>query len=649
MPVGAMTAGDITLGRSQGLPTGEQARSRWIGVARGPVGVHVAVLIAYLAAGVAVTWTRAIYLVEHVLPGDARDPGLFVWDFWWMARSVEHLSSPWYTYYQAAPVGAPLASHTLMPLPGVLMAPVTILYGPSFAYNLLSAAAPGLICYAMYRAARLWLPSQTAAIAAGAFFGLSTMMTWNAWYEIQGALGAIFLPLALEAAVRLRRRPGWRQATILGVVLGGALLTGQESAIMGGLVAWDRLRSAALAAVVTVVVASPQLIAMVQQAHDAAVPQRVLASDYLQSGANLQQIFAPSPRVAFLGLTALAQDYWHSGDSLTFTAYGTVLTLLALFGLAVWWRRRNARLLALLWLGATFTALGTGIVIGAHRYVPAGEFWHGIHVSLIMPYTWMVRIPFLNSFREADRSTELGLLPAALLAGAGVNWLRYHAKTVLVVALALGVLEGGSVGSDPGPTPLVTMPTAMPALDGPIAADHSKSIVVDIPYGVRSAVPLPDEGAGFNPEAQVQATADGHPRSIAYISRLPESEEAAVRRHPFYAYLFDAQQDPAALYTKLFAPGSAGAARLCTACRPRRDAGYEMCLRCRRGWAARPPKATTVASAAATAAVSMAVRSPLTAAAGLPWLTASAIAGSSAAPIAAPTCRLVLITPPTRP
>jgi hypothetical protein len=579
-----MTAGDVTVGRSGGLPAATRARPRWTGVARGPVGVHVAVLIAYLAAGVAVTWTRAIYLTQHVLPGDARDPGLFVWDFWWMARSVEHLSSPWYTYYQAAPVGAPLAFHTMMPLPGVLMAPVTILYGPSFTYNLLSAAAPGLMCYAMYRVARLWLPSQTGAIAAGAFFGLSTMMTWNAWYEIQAALGGIFLPLALEASVRLRRRPGWRRATILGVVMGAALLTDQESAIMagflaivallpwlagrpadGGRVAWDRLRSAALAAAVTVVVASPQLIAMVQQAHDASVPQGTLAEDYQNSGANLQQIFAPSPRVAFFGLTALAQDYWHSGDSLTFTAYGTVLTLLALFGLGIWWRRRNARLLGLLWLGATFTALGTGIVIGAHRYVPVGEFWHGTHVSLIMPYTWMVRIPFLSSFREADRITELGLVPAALLAGVGVNWLRYHARAVLVVVLALGVLEAGSVGSDPGPTPLVKMPTAMPALDGPIAADHSNSIVVDIPYGVRSAVPLPNEGAGFNPEAQVQATADGHPRAIAYISRLPESEEAAVRRHPFYEDLFEAQQQPSALFTLLFAHSSAAEARLAAA------------------------------------------------------------------------------------
>ena len=583
-----MTAGEVTLGHHESTRAGGRAWARTIRPARRPVGVHAAVLIGYLAAGIAVTCTRAIYLTQHVLPGDARDPGLFIWDFWWMARSVEHLTSPWYTSYLAAPVGAPLAFHTLMPLPGVLMAPVTILYGPSFTYNLLCAATPGLMCYAMYRAARLWLPSQTGAIAAGAFFGLSTMMTWNAWYEIQSALGAIFLPLALEAAVRLRRRPGWRQATILGVVLGAAVLTDQESAILAGVLAalallpWlagrpadggpgtrVRLRSAAIAAVVTAVVASPQIIAMIQQAGDASVPQGALAADYVNSGANLQQMFAPSPRVAFFGLSFLARDYRSAGHSLTFTAYGVLLTLLALFGLAVWWRRRSARLLALLWLGATITAMGTGIVIGAHRYVPFGQLWHGVHVSVIMPYTWMVRLPVLSSFREANRITELGLVPAALLAGAGVNWLRYHARPVLAVVLALAVLEAGSVDANPGPTPLVTMPTAMPALDRPIAADHSGAIVVDVPFGVRSAVPLPDEGAGFNPEAEVQATADGHPRAIAYISRLPESELAAVRRHRFYADLLDAQQTPSSLYGELFAASTADAARLAEA---RRDA-----------------------------------------------------------------------------
>jgi uncharacterized membrane protein len=571
---GAAAAGEQAAGdQAAGSPAvGEQKRSSRLGPLACPAGVHVAILIGYLAAGIAVNGSRATYLTGHRLP-TGRDTGLFVWDFWWMARSVLHFSNPWSTHYLAAPVGTPLGFHTLMPLPGVLMTPVTVAFGPTFTYNLLAAVAPGLMCYAMYRAARLWLPSQIGAIAAGAFFGLSTMMTWNAWFEPQLALGGIFLPLALEAAVRLGRRPGWRQAAILGVVLGAALLTDQESAILAGTLAalallpWlvrrpshggDRprvkLRSAALAAAVTAVVASPQIIAMIQQARagDASVSQGALAADYRNSGAPLQQIFSPSPRVGFFGLKSVGSLYLHTSPGLTFTAYGWVLIALALFGLVACWRRRSVRLLGLLWLGATIAALGTGIVIGRHRYVPLAEAWHGIEASLLLPYTWMVRISLLSSFREANRITELGLVPAALLAAAAVDWLRSHARPAMVAALALAVLEAGSVGVGT-PAKLVTMPTALPALDRPIAADHSRSIVVDVPFGVRSAVPLPGEGAGFNDEAEVLATADGHPRTVAYISRLPESILAAVKRHPFYASLLSAQQDPGTLAADLLA------------------------------------------------------------------------------------------------
>jgi hypothetical protein len=183
-----------------------------------------------------------------------------------------------------------------------------------------------------------------------------------------------------------------------------------------------------------------------------------------------------------------------------------------------------------------------------------------------MPYTWMVRISLLSSFREADRLTELGLLAAALLAAAGVDWLRYHAWPALVVVLALGILEAGSVGAGAAPRTTATIPIALPALDRPIAADPSASIVVDVPLGVRGAVPLPGEGAAFDPEAEVQATADGHPRAVAYISRLPQSVLTRVKQHPFYGDLFDAQQDPGVVRTRLQAirsdPAWIDAARL---------------------------------------------------------------------------------------
>ena len=47
----------------------------------------------------------------------------------------------------------------------------------------------------------------TSAIAAGAFVGLSAMLTYQGWYHLNIAYGTVFLPLTLEAAVRLRRGP----------------------------------------------------------------------------------------------------------------------------------------------------------------------------------------------------------------------------------------------------------------------------------------------------------------------------------------------------------------------------------------------------------------------------------------------------------
>jgi hypothetical protein len=150
---------------------------------------------------------------------------------------VTHLGDPWATSFLAAPGGTQLAYHTLMPLPGLLMTPVTLLFGPSVSYNLLSIACPGLLCYAMYRAARLWLPTGFGAIAAGAFFGLSSNVAWRSWYQVNLALGALLLPLTLAAAVLLRRTPGRRRAAILGLVLGAALLTDQESSVLAGILA----------------------------------------------------------------------------------------------------------------------------------------------------------------------------------------------------------------------------------------------------------------------------------------------------------------------------------------------------------------------------------------------------------------------------
>jgi hypothetical protein len=517
---------------------------------RRPVPGHLAVLAGYLAAGVLASWPRATYLVDGKLPA-TRDAGSYVWDFWWMAHQLTHLGNPWTTRAIAAPVGTQLGMHALLPLPTLVFTPVTFLFGPSASYNLLSIALPGLLCYAAYRVARLWLPSQTGAIAAGAFFGLSSMLVWRSWYHLNLAAGELFIPIALEAAVRLTRRPGWRQAVILGVVLGAAVLTDQEIAVLviiaavltllPGLARMEdtvtRLRAAGLAAAVALALASPQLAAIIQQARAGGLstPPGSLQASYRDYSGSLPDMFAPSPRIDDFGLGHLGFIFHGPlGDGIP--TFGLLLSVLAVTGTAVVWGRTSARLLALCWLACAVLALGPVLRVGPHLLIPVPLRVGNWRMSAVLPFTWFARVPGLSGFREPDRMLMLGLLPAALLAGGAVDWLRYHFAPAIMLVAALGVLEAGWSGN----SFIAAMPTALPALDSRIAADHSGSIVLDVPFGIRGGTYI--YGGGFDPDAQVLATADGHPRSVGYISRVPLPTIDGIRRHPFYVRLVAAQR-----------------------------------------------------------------------------------------------------------
>jgi hypothetical protein len=552
-----------------------RARGRLSTAASRPAVRHLALLIVYLAAGVAVTWPRATYITGF-LPA-SRDVSSYVWDLQWIAHQVIHLGNPWFTTQMAAPVGIQLGFDTTMPLAGLIMTPVTLAFGPSAAFSLLTIIAPGLACYVMYRAARLWLAGP-GAIAAGALFGLSAMLDWQDWYHLNIALGTLFLPMTLEAAVRLRRRPGRRQAVILGLVLGAAVLVNQESAVLAAILAaiillpWilglgtaatagtasaagtagaadtagpaaasappaarTRLTVTALGALVAAVIASPQLIAMVQQlgAGGAKADPGLLALNGDRYGVGLPGMFTPTARVADFGLRGLAAaSSLHNGRTGEgMPMFGLLLTILALLGLAAAWRRRPAWLFALLWLSCAVLALGPSLYFGKHQYLPLVALWHGVRVSWLMPYTWLMHTPGVSALREADRFALLGLAGAAVLAGAAIDWLARHARPLIVVVAALAIFEAGWAGG----AGVGIMPTTLRRVDGPIAADHSGSIVVDIPYGLRGGIP--QDGSQFSAKALLMATADGHPRAISYTSWVPSKTINAISAHAFFTQL----------------------------------------------------------------------------------------------------------------
>jgi hypothetical protein len=563
------------------------------------VAGELTVLAAYLAAGIAVTWPRVATGPGRV-PA-VRDISSYVWALWWVAHQAVHLANPWFTGSMAAPVGIQLGYDTTMPLLGVLLAPVTLTAGPAAAFWLITIVLPGLLCYVMYRTARLWL-GRPGAIAAGALYGLAAMLDWQVWFHLNIAAGMLTVPAALGAAVRLRRSGRRRDAVLLGAVLGVSVLINQETALLAGAIAgavliaavatgWlapsptgtessvpvgdespggaavervaagrvaaGRVAAAGLAVAVALIVASPQLIAMAQQARSGGAFARPaeLAGTYLLYGAQLPGLFGPSPRLGSSGLSWLASGYHYQQAAEGVPAFGLALTLAALAGLILSvrtggrapWRCSTAWLLAAGWLGSAALALGPTLRLGTRTYVPLAQAWHGVQVSLAMPYTWLIRVPGLSAFREADRLALAGLAAAALLAGFTADrlaravrarraGLRASAPLAAAAVLALvAVLEMGWSGF-PHRT---TIPAAYPDLDLPIADDFSSSVVVDIPFGLRDGIPL--YGSGVNARSLLMATADGHPRAISYTSWVPRHTTAGIRAHPFYARLNAAQ------------------------------------------------------------------------------------------------------------
>ena len=550
---------------------------------------HLTLILCFEAAGIWATWPSATYLFDGKLPYNP-DVASFVWNIWWVAHQLLHPGNPFFTRYMAAPVGIRLGYSTLMPLAGWLTAPITVLYGPSVSYSILTIITPGLLCYAMYRAARLWL-NAPGAIVAGGFFGLSSMLAWQNWFHINIAMGSIFLPITIEAAVRFRRRPRKESAIALGVALAASLLINQESTIVAliiataillpwliGKLARDRaaLRRAlaplGIGAVVGLVLASPQIIAMVQQilAGGARPPQGQLAYYASQFGVPLPTMFAPSPRLDYFGLIRLTSAYGFSNPTQAGEAvptFGVVLGGLALLGIVIGWRHRRTWAFVALWLISAVFALGTSLTFGSYCHysvVRPGVLWGRycrqylpllghlqstlitapsgsphlapVVVSNLMPYTWLVRIPGLAGLREADRFAIAGLMGAALLAGLTVQWLSKRKATIGLIALvvALGVLEAGWSGGN-----RVTMPTTLPAIDHLLTHDHSNSIVVDVPFGQRGGVGA--TGSPSAPNALLIATHDGHPRAISYSAWVPQTTTAAISEHAFYRYLMDVE------------------------------------------------------------------------------------------------------------
>ncbi len=184
-----------------------------VGLAREDAGVLVGfVLLTVLL------FRRAWASPTTTWVGEPGDPPLFMWFLRWMPYALAEGQNPLFTHHINYPDGVNLMWNTAIPLPALVLSPLTLTAGPIFSYNVLTTVAVSLSGFSAYFMLRRYVTSQAAAVAGGLLYGFSPYVYAHA-HEHANLTAAFVPPLMFlvldEILVRQRR-----SAVATGLVLG---------------------------------------------------------------------------------------------------------------------------------------------------------------------------------------------------------------------------------------------------------------------------------------------------------------------------------------------------------------------------------------------------------------------------------------------
>jgi hypothetical protein len=182
-----------------------------------PLGLYV--LLSLLLFGLPI----ADHPKGSIIAADEIDSSVFMWFYGWWPHALGHGLNPFVTYYQFVPEGFNLQWSTSMPLPSVLLSPVTLTLGPSVSWNLIQVAAPALSAWTAFLLCRHVTGAMWPSVLGGYVFGFSPYMLSHLTggpYLALVLLVPLFVLLVLKA-VRGDLRP---RTFVLGMV---AALTAQ--------------------------------------------------------------------------------------------------------------------------------------------------------------------------------------------------------------------------------------------------------------------------------------------------------------------------------------------------------------------------------------------------------------------------------------
>lgn len=338
--------------------------------------------VGYLALSVALWWNVWSTHPTSVTTCGCGDTSLFTWFLEWPAYALSHGLNPLYSTYLFHPGGVNLLSNTAEVGVGIVLAPVTWLFGPVATLNVALTLSPVLSAFTMFVLLRRWVSWTPAAFVGGLLYGFSpfeVVSLTDAHLMLGVAAMPPLLVLCLDELLVRQRWRWWATGLAIGCVALAQVLVGTEmlvimiiAAVIGvglvvlaGIVRRDTLTArapyavrAAGAAVVSSVVllAYPAWFALAGPAY--------LSGDVwgtkglLSYGGDTLSLFA-RPMVPSARITALTHQlggYQHPTLSQQYLGIGLLAVLVV--GLLVW--RRDARL----WLFAGVGMISAWLSLG---------------------------------------------------------------------------------------------------------------------------------------------------------------------------------------------------------------------------------------------------------------------------------------------
>ena len=359
-------------------------------------------------------------------PCACSDVALQTWFQAWPAHAIAHGLNPFISTAVNYPHGVNLMSNTGAPLLGIAFAPVTWIFGPAAALNLVMRLGFALSAIAMYFVLRRWARWWPAAFAGGLLYGFSPFVVGQA----QAHDFLTFLPfppliLALLDEVVVRRRHLVRNGVLLGVVVVAQLLVSPEVlsmcavAVFCGLVvlvarhpsmARQHVRELVLglgaAAVSFVVLGAYPLWVYLKGPFHVSGPQHPIdvIEDYHTT---LESLIFPNSLERFGTAGMFARGNSLAGVNAVEHAVSLGVPLICILVLiAVRYRRAGiVQFFSLVALGSWVVTLGPFLYVGKTP-----------HPNLRLPYDLLKHIPLINAGIDVRYSLIMYLAVAVVLA-----------------------------------------------------------------------------------------------------------------------------------------------------------------------------------------------------------------------------------------